>query len=155
MGATHAKCLEPDHKKRVQNVHEVRAILGIPDGWVPTPSGPVIKILAGAMQEEYALSKFKKGVITLGRASDGHNDIEVKERGTSFISRKQCTLEKVGTDWLLRDGQFTREFGKTFWRNSPNGTTVNDKKLSGRDYLVLSHGDYIRMGDCVIKFEKN
>ena len=149
------KCLEPDHKKRLQNIHEVRAILGIPDGWIPTPSGPVIKILAGAMQEEYALNKFKKGVITLGRASDGSNDIEVKERGTSFISRKQCTLEKIGSDWLLRDGQFTREFGKTFWRSSPNGTTVNEKRLTGRDYLVLAHGDYIRMGDCVIKFEKN
>lgn len=149
------KCLEPDHKKRPQNIHEVRVMLGIPDDWIPTPSGPVIKILAGAIQEEYALNKFKKGVITLGRASDGSNDIEVKERGTSYISRKQCTLEKIGNEWLLRDGQFANEYGKTFWRNSPNGTTINDKKLIGRDYKVLSHGDFIKMADCVIKFEKN
>ena len=149
------RCLEADHKKRVQNVHEVRAILGIPDGWIPTPSGPILKVLAGALQEEFELLRYKKGVITLGRVSDGSNDIEVKERGTTYLSRKQCTLEKIGSDWLLRDGQFVKEFGKTFWRNSPNGTIINDKKLTGRDYKVLSHGDFIKMADCVLKFEKN
>lgn len=149
------KCLEADHKKRLQNVHEVRAILGIPDGWVPSSTGPVLKILSGAMQQEFMLNRFKKGVITVGRASDGSNTIEVKERNTTFVSRKQCTLEKIGSDWLIRDGQFARELGKNFWRNSPNGTLVNAQRLQGRDYLVLSHGDFIRMGDCVIKFEKN
>ena len=149
------KCLEADHKKRLQNVHEVRAILGIPDGWIPTPTGPVLKILSGAMQQEFMLNRFKKGVITVGRASDGSNTIEVKERNTTFVSRKQCTIEKIGNDWLIRDGQFSRELGKSFWRNSPNGTLVNARRLQGRDYLVLSHGDFIRIGDCVIKFEKN
>lgn len=149
------RCLDPDHKKRVQNVHEARAILGIPDGWVPTPGGPVLKILAGAFQKEFPLKAYKKGVITLGRASDGSNDIEIEERGTHYISRKQCTLEKIGEDWLLRDGQFVKESDRMAWRNSPNGTIVNQSRLIGRDYTVLKHGDFIKMGDCIIKFEKN
>ncbi|MBK8349095.1 MAG: hypothetical protein IPL08_16320 [Saprospiraceae bacterium] len=64
MGVANEQVSEADHKKRLQNVHEVRAILGIPDGWVPTPSGPVLKVMTGAQQEEFELLKFKKGVIT-------------------------------------------------------------------------------------------
>ncbi|MBK9043451.1 MAG: FHA domain-containing protein [Saprospiraceae bacterium] len=91
----------------------------------------------------------------MGRASDGSNDIEIEERGTHYISRKQCTLEKIGDDWLLRDGQFVKEPDKMTWRNSPNGTIVNQLRLVGRDFAILKHGDFIKMGDCIIKFEKN
>jgi serine/threonine protein kinase len=148
------KCLEPDYKKRAQSVREARTILGIKDGWVPPASGPTLRILTGAVQEMYALKKFNKGVITLGRASDGTNDIEIKERNTSYISRKQCTLEKIENDWLLRDGQFARENGKSYWRNSPNGTLVNNVRLKGRDFYRLGSGDLIHIGDCVIQFDK-
>ncbi|MBK8888042.1 MAG: FHA domain-containing protein [Saprospiraceae bacterium] len=110
--------------------------------------------MTGAVQEMYALKKFNKGVITLGRASDGTNDIEIKERNTSYISRKQCTLEKIENDWLLRDGQFARENGKSYWRNSPNGTLVNNVRLKGRDFYRLGSGDLIHIGDCVIQFDK-
>jgi len=147
------KCLDPDPKKRVQNVHEARSIIGIPDGWVPVNTGPVLKILSGAVQEEYPLNKFRKGVITLGRAADGSNDIEVKERGSTYISRKQCTIEKINDNWLLRDGQFARENGVSYWRNSPNGTLINQTRLIERNYMILKNGDFIKMGDCVIRFE--
>ena len=149
------KCLEPNYKKRLQNVHEVRSVLKIPDGWVPTHLGPTLKILTGALQEEHVLNLFKRGVLRIGREGDTNNDIIIKERNSLYVSRKQCTLEKIGVNWILRDGQFFTEGEKTYWRNSPNGTIVNNKRLTGRQYFVLSHGDYIKMGDCIIKFEEN
>lgn len=147
------KCLEPDPNKRVQSIGEVRAILGIRDGWVPRSSGPSLKVITGARQADYSLNSYKKGVIKLGRA-DGSNDIEIEEHQTQYISRKQCTLEKIGREWYLRDGQFVMDQNMPYWRNSPNGTVVNNHRLTGRDFHKLGHGDYIRLGDCVVKFEK-
>ncbi len=148
------RCLEPDHKKRAQSVSEVRTILGIKAGWAPEPTGPVLKIMSGAETEEIPLKTFQKGVITIGRVMDGSNDIEIKERTSTYISRKQCTIEKIENNWYLRDGQFVREGTRGYWRNSPNGTLVNALKLQGRDFIKLKHGDTIRIGDCTLRYEK-
>lgn len=95
-----------------------------------------------------------KSILTLGRKDDYvQNDIPITEKESSYISRKQCTLEldyNIGS-WIIRDGQWDRHTTGG-WRKSTNGTFVNSTEVS-RTGMVFNPGDIISIGDTKLRAE--
>lgn len=96
-----------------------------------------------------------KTLILIGRKNLDNikNDIEINEEDTRYISKMHCTIEKIGNEWFLRDGQFFDNGGKT-WKNSLNGTVINDQLLHDGKALLIEQGAIIKMGEFVFKFNK-
>jgi len=73
--------------------------------------------------------------LTIGRSP--RNDVALRWDGE--VSRLHAQLERVGSDWLVSDDQFSR-----------NGTYVNEERVRTR--RVLRSGDVIRTGDTQLAF---
>jgi hypothetical protein len=88
-------------------------------------------------------------MLTMGR--EGSNNICINDYDESYMSRRHCTLEKVGTAvWQIRDGQW--DFENSVWKNSMNGTYVNSHSV-GQAGRVLKEGDVITVGDVKLKYD--
>jgi serine/threonine protein kinase len=155
-------CIEPNPKKRIQSVAEAFKMLEVK--WTPLQtSSPaesgkaMLTILIGDdMGKEYSLDDILKNqtskLIRVGREGEEQNQINLKEKFTNYISRRQFVMEKTNKHWIIRDGQFCREDDKAYWKNSTNGTFVNHKKVEPSEFQVLQNGDIIGVGDSVLKF---
>jgi FHA domain len=55
-----------------------------------------------------------------------------------YMSARHCEIRAEGGAWMLRD------------LKSTNGTYVNDKRIEQRELL---DSDYLRLGECVLKFK--
>ena len=91
--------------------------------------------------------------LTVGRADKYvKNDIAIKEDQSTYISRRQCTIEKEADGTLkIRDGQRDIHL-PTGWRRSKNGTYVNSAEASDRGFYLCA-GDIISIGDVKVRFE--
>ena len=98
---------------------------------------------------ESIMEKTGRRILTVGR--DESNAVMLDDYAESYVSRKHCTIEKVGeSNWQIRDGQWNME---TFtWKNSMNGTYVNSDVVEENGQL-LSNGDIITIGDIKLKVE--
>jgi pSer/pThr/pTyr-binding forkhead associated (FHA) protein len=54
------------------------------------------------------------------------------------MSSRHCEIRAEGGTWMLRD------------LRSTNGTYVNDKRIEQHE---LVDSDYLRLGECVLKFK--
>lgn len=161
-------CLEPDFKKRLQNVDEVLKLVPnsstIPvrheehDFQMQVRHGLQLRMMQG---EEHGViyrlddmvERSRCAIISMGRKDAGvHNDIEIVERDSFYISRNHCTLELdyVRGEWVVRDGQWMDE-GR-FWKRSTNGTFVNSTEVTDEG-TIISPGDIISMGDVKLRAE--
>ena len=90
-----------------------------------------------------------KRLITVGR--DMTNSVMIEDYDESYISRRHCTLEKVGAEyWQIRDGQWDPD--NVAWKTSMNGTYVNSDTVSQNGRL-MKDGDIITIGDVKLKFD--
>ncbi|NDV57874.1 FHA domain-containing serine/threonine-protein kinase [Bacteroides sp. 519] len=165
-------CLEPDFKKRLQNVDQVLALLpkstnesykyqSISSGEKPNMqvrNGILLKVMQGEeFGKIYKLNELLSGqrrIITLGREDRmTPNAISIKEDESSYISRKHCTLEydSAKAVWLIRDGQWEKTLS-TGWKLSLNGTYVNSTEVTTNGFYI-SPGDIISVGDVKLRVE--
>jgi serine/threonine protein kinase len=164
-------CLIPDFRKRLQTVDAVLSLLPSDSGDVsyqPTGNddafqlqavnGMALRMMQG---EEYGkvfklndLLRGKTRIVTVGRQDvSADNVLSVKEDRSSYISRKQCTLELdyATGDWYIRDGQWdTNATGH--WKRSLNGTFVNSTEVP-KDGLFIKPGDIISIGEVKLRVE--
>ena len=163
-----ARCLVPDLKDRIHSAKDVMSLVpqdysnAAPQRYVSQDtSDPVhqakgkihLKIMQGKEYgREYILDEIAlrtgRGVLPVGR--DIANSIHINDYSESYISRKHCTLEKLGDQyWQIRDGQWDME--ASLWHNSMNGTYVNSDMIDQNGRL-LKDGDIITIGDVKLKF---
>jgi pSer/pThr/pTyr-binding forkhead associated (FHA) protein len=76
------------------------------------------------------------------------NDISIMENHTNYISSCHATLELEGRQWVIRDGQWTKD---GLWKRSLNGTMVNDKIIDSSEGVRLNHNDIVTIGDVTLK----
>lgn len=154
--------LQPNYKNRIQNVNEILTLMGRPSenkkiNFDFHKDQVYLQILQG---EEYgkriSLSSLfidEEGVITLGRKDYDHkNHIDISEKETCYISRKQATIEKINginAGYYILDGQWDRELRK--WKNSLNGTYVNSEQLTEGERIKLEPNCIITIGDVTMK----
>ncbi len=74
-----------------------------------------------------------KGTISLGRADS--NTITIRD---AKVSRQHAQIQQQGSEYVMID------------LNSSNGTYVNGQRVEEH---VLSNGDEIRVGDCIMQFQ--
>lgn len=161
-------CLQPNYQERLQSCDDVLRFLPQKEEYAvrdtqkdetDCPLKIVNGVLLHVMQGEehghyYLLDDMLKGYnnkLSLGRKDPNiRNDIEIKEENSSYISRRQCTLEldyQRGC-WVIYDGQ-QREGG---WRTSRNGTYVNSQPV-GRNGMPFNPGDIISIGEVKLRAE--
>jgi len=75
-----------------------------------------------------------KGTVSLGRAES--NTVTIKD---AKVSRQHAQIQQQGKEYIVVD------------LNSSNGTFVNDERIEEH---VLSDGDEIRIGDCIMQFQQ-
>lgn len=75
-----------------------------------------------------------EGFIDIGRESD--NDIQLLDES---VSRHHCKISNMPSVCSIED------------LNSSNGTFINGKRIVSAS---LKHGDEIRLGNCVLRFEE-
>jgi serine/threonine protein kinase len=162
------RCLVPDLKDRIRSANE--AISMIPGGNImpyAMPAAPVenrvqpdsrnagriLKVMQGKEYgKEYNLDELLlnsgRRLMTIGR--DMSNTIVVDDYSESYMSRRHCTIENIGsTYWQIRDGQWDAE--NFVWKNSMNGTYVNSDMV-GQTGILLNDGDIITIGDVKLKY---
>ena len=171
-------CLKPDYKQRLQNCDD--ALRYVPfrgrgydedvqemkqarvEYQTQTLHGVLLRVMQG---EEYGrvyyLDDMLSGdssILRVGRQDPSvHNDIEIREMDSCYISRHHCTLELDYDrgDWVIRDGQWcmrTTMVGVPSWNRSTNGTYVNSQEV-GVDGLPFKPGDIISIGDVKLRAE--
>ena len=163
-----AKCLMADLKERISSAEEAMAYLPHNDmqaalqTFTSTSKEVVarvtdrrsLKIMQGKeFGKSYDLDaiaeKLGRRMITMGR--EDSNNICINDYDESYMSRRHCTLEKVGAAmWQIRDGQW--DFENSMWKNSMNGTYVNSHSV-GQAGRVLKEGDVITVGDVKLKYD--
>ena len=160
-----SRCLMPDHKERIRSAEEAMVLLPhYEQQSVALPQTPqtvsaaagrkILKVMQGKefgreYDMESIMEKTGRRILTVGR--DESNAVMLDDYAESYVSRKHCTIEKVGeSNWQIRDGQWNME---TFaWKNSMNGTYVNSDVVEENGQL-LSNGDIITIGDIKLKVE--
>lgn len=168
-------CLNPNFQRRLQNAKEVMAYVPKTATTQLHPSGDdeirtedfSRKIINGVMLrvmqgEEYGkiykLDDMLQGdcaILTVGRRDPSvHNDIDIRETQSVYLSRRHCTLELDYTlgQWVVRDGQWLNSTGGSRWQRSTNGTFVNSTEVS-TDGLAIQPGDIISVGDVKLRAE--
>lgn len=163
-----SRCLVPDLKDRIRSAKEAMEMV---PGQAPktqaypslSPAGEnplhatsrrVLKVMQGKEYgKEYDLedlvNRSGRRLLTLGR--DDSNAIMIADYGESYMSRRHCTLENIGTSfWQIRDGQWDAE--NCVWKNSMNGTYVNSDFVAQNGRL-LREGDIITVGDVKLKYD--
>lgn len=161
-------CLIPDFHHRLQTTdavlqlvpHEQR--ISVKDVKIDFQTKITNGVLLRVMQGEehgrvYKLDDLLRdecSILSMGRKDEGiNNDIAITEEGSSYISRKHCTLEldyEIGS-WIIRDGQWDRNYTGG-WKRSTNGTFVNSKEVNVNG-MVFSPGDIISIGDTKLRVE--
>lgn len=99
-------------------------------------------------------SNGSKRILTLGRQDNSvFNQIQIKESGTTFISRRHSSIELDNeTDKIyIRDGQWNKD-AKENWINSLNGTFVNSSEAT-REGMEINPGDIVSVGDVKLRVE--
>lgn len=158
-------CLIPNYRQRLQSTEAVLNMLPPynerpPEAPIFTPSTKASGYLLRIMQGEeygktYDLTRMlqQMNFLTVGRADKYvKNDIAIKEDQSTYISRRQCTIEKEADGTLkIRDGQRDIHL-PTGWRRSKNGTYVNSAEASDRGFYLCA-GDIISIGDVKVRFE--
>ena len=167
-------CLEPQFEKRLSSTTEV--LKYVPSGGIDNKeynfdspdydtrirNGVLLRIMQGdEYGKVYRLDDMLYGnnnILTVGRLDNGvHNDINIREANTSYISRFHCTLElnyQIGK-WVVRDGQkrfFSSNTSGSIWRASTNGTYVNSREAT-ENGLSFEPGDIISIGDTKLRAE--
>lgn len=164
-----AGCLIPEFKQRLQSVDDVLALLPpyqspFGGGAAPVrqntfegivrPDGFLLRVMQGEEYgKTYDLSALLSGMnfITMGRLDKYvHNDIQLREDLSTYVSRRHCTIARDGNNFKIIDGQKDNRIGR--WERSTNGTYVNSKEVSEYGYY-LSPGDIITIGDIKLRFE--
>jgi len=154
------RCLEPNPSKRFQNVKEILNFLGTRHVSLPKysnlPKGVSLQILSGndtgkLIDLKQIINHTNRKLVRIGR--DGHNDIVLSEPYTRFISSSHATLENHERKWILRDGQFVEDGGEFRWKNSTNGTMVNDYIYQNRSGVELENGAIIKIGEINMRFQ--
>lgn len=164
-----AGCLIPNFKQRLQSVDDVLALLPpyqspFGGGAAPVrqntfegivrPDGFLLRVMQGEEYgKTYDLSALLSGMnfITMGRLDKYvHNDIQLREDLSTYVSRRHCTIARDGNNFKIIDGQKDNRIGR--WERSTNGTYVNSKEVSEYGYY-LSPGDIITIGDIKLRFE--
>jgi serine/threonine protein kinase len=161
-------CLQPDYKKRFQNVDAILSFLGeATEMEEPTFSQEVdgkskwgLKVMDG---EEYGrvynLAMLQKNremcVLKLGVDDPEHNlinDIPVTELQSRYVSRAHASVERHADGyWYIRDGQYVMKGGLLDWHRSMNGTYVNGIEVGKNQGKRLEVGDIITVGNTTIK----
>ncbi|MBK8110415.1 MAG: FHA domain-containing protein [Saprospiraceae bacterium] len=97
----------------------------------------------------YSIGNYSN-LILIGRDNDEYyNDIDVKEEWSSYISRKQATIDVQGNMCYLRDGQWSDVENK--WISSKNGTYINYIKIEENQFHKLVEEDIILIGNTTLK----
>ena len=163
-----SKCLMPDLKERISSAEEAMSYLPrgeaqpVSQTFTSTSKEAVVKVtdhrsLKIMQGKEFGKSydldalaeNLGRRMLTMGR--EGSNNICINDYDESYMSRRHCTLEKVGTAvWQIRDGQW--DFENSVWKNSMNGTYVNSHSV-GQAGRVLKEGDVITVGDVKLKYD--
>jgi len=169
-------CLIPDFKNRLQTVdailelfpkqssHEIeQEHINNNESEKQTFSrdvttGVLLRIMHG---EEYGavyhlnnMLTGSKRLLTMGRKDiSSANSIPLIETGSSYVSRRHCTLEWDTRNhiWYIRDGQ-RDNYATDGWKSSVNGTYVNSTEVN-RDGLAFYPGDIIAIGDIKLRAE--
>lgn len=163
-------CLQPQIGRRIQSADE--AIRLVPASYHYTfasseentlyqtkiVNGVLLRIMHG---EDYGKVFMLDGLINenhpilkLGRKDlYAHNDIEIVENQSSYISRQHCTLELDydSGNWIIRDGQW-QGVHSMGWKHSTNGTYVNSKEVN-ESGMPFFPGDIITIGDVKLRVE--
>lgn len=171
-----SKCLVPDLKDRIHSAMDAVALLPsdhsyyyqreelshqAPQAFHDTCSSQkhlhntsVLRVMQGKEYgREYDLdgiiNSIGKRLITVGR--DMSNSLMIEDYDESYISRRHCTIEKIGPAyWQIRDGQWDPH--NASWNTSTNGTYVNSDTVTQSGRLVKD-GDIITIGDVKLKFD--
>lgn len=164
-------CLEPDFRKRLQNVGQVIELVPQSQGqshkaqpspylapvYIPKTEtrGYALRVLQGEEHGRvYDLTEMvnssRRRIITVGRVHD--NSVFIRSTYSDFISRHHCTIEASADkgQWLLQDGQWISP--QEGWRHSKNGTYVNSMPVTQKGFY-LKPGDIIALGDVTMRFE--
>lgn len=163
-------CLVPDFKSRFQTTNEILNLLPkdaaagrrqeapIEKSFMRVRNGILLRVMQGEEYGmEYRLDSLLHGrnILTLGRDTDSvHNSIGIREENSCYVSRRHCTLELDDTSgqWLIRDGQWTRDASGSHWKESLNGTYVNSSEVDTYG-MFISPGDIISVGDVKLRVE--
>lgn len=165
-------CLNPNFHKRIQSAKD--ALTFVPGTIADAPvdnnnsnsdfstkvvNGLLLRVMQG---EEYGrvyrLDDMLKGdcaILTLGRRDISiHNDIDIKETQSVYLSRRHCTfeLDYVIGEWVVRDGQWIKSDTLNQWKRSTNGTYVNSSEVSVNG-MAIKPGDIISVGDVKLRAE--
>ena len=168
------RCLDPNFSNRIQSAAEAiklvpesgmerKVIPGIAllnDSWSHTVvNGVLLRIMEGEEHGRvYRLNELLNGqcrILTMGRKSfSWHNSIDLKEEESTFVSRKQCTLEWNDQKmvWIIRDGQWSTTETLPYWKASCNGTYLNSSEVDAYG-CEITPGDIITVGDIKLRVE--
>ena len=157
------KCLDPDPDSRIQSIRELKEMLDLKVQRVKGETtewfkNNTLKVTGGEQRGDIIdldelRHKNSKLLLRLGRHGNGNsNDIALLERYTSYVSTCHATLEFNNEEWYMRDGQFLNDKDGPRWKNSTNGTMINDAIVSKLESHKLTHGDTIRIGEFVLKY---
>lgn len=154
-------CLRPDPEKRLQHPDEALRMLGNTVTRSPRNHDTqfnewVIRVMNGEeIGREYNITRLARnagtGVVRLGSSHGGEreNHIVIREERSRYISRRHATLEWIGSQWSIRDGQWDGQGG---WHRSTNGTLVNGQPVDSLRGLPLHHEDIVTVGETTLKF---
>lgn len=162
-------CLVPDFRSRIQTAEEIIKKIPIPDSrqwnsnkpdesFMTIRNGVLLRVMQGENYgREYRLDMLMNGrrILTMGRdTSSNHNTIGIQEEQSCYISRHHCTLELDISSgrWIIRDGQWVNELGRSYWKESLNGTYVNSNEVDSQG-MPIQPGDIISIGDVKLRVE--
>lgn len=165
------KMLSPDPAQRPQSVDEAIALLpeapslsyqraeGQQDFNMKPQLGLMLRLLQGEEYgKKYLIGELfaggSKRILTLGRQdSEIFNPIQIRESGSTFISRRHATLELDSDSGkvYVRDGQWSKD-GEGGWVRSLNGTYINSKEVTDEGE-ELKPGDIVSVGDVKLRVE--
>lgn len=165
------KTLSHNHEMRPESVDEVLELM--PDrpiaGYIKNEgqkdiikspqNGLMLRLLQGEeFGKIYRLGELfangSKRILTMGRQDNAvFNMIQIKESGTTFMSRRHATIELDNETHkvYIRDGQWDKAANGN-WVSSLNGTYVNSSEVTNEG-KELTPGDIISVGDVKLRVE--
>ncbi len=184
-------CLRPKYKERLQTAGDALRLIPEIDlkqvhnhqpSVVPEPvNGWQLRIMQGdGYGSIFKLNNYLSRncrAVTIGRTGAQYrNAISIEETDTRYISRQHCTIEQIGNDFILRDGQWRIDCPLAYnsynpfackgcnekncapqnkkgeWKLSKNGTYLNSQQVDEWG-TKISAGDIITIGDVKMRVE--